>query len=57
VKQHRPQRDRPVIYVIAQQYSSATFVSFPQGKIWRAFQKWFSTLFFLLQYSSVSEIA
>ena len=53
VKPYRPQHDRLATYVIAQQYSSATFVSFPQGKIWRAFPECYSTLFFLLQYSSV----
>ena len=46
VKPYRPQHDRPATYVIAQQYSSATFVSFPKRKIWRAFQKCYSNLFF-----------
>jgi hypothetical protein len=54
VKPYRPQHDRPATCVIAQQYLPTNFVSFPQGKIWRAFQKCYSIF---PQYSSVPETA
>jgi hypothetical protein len=48
----RPHHDRPSACVIAQQYSPAIFdliaLSFPPGKIWRAFQKCYLVVYFLL---------
>jgi hypothetical protein len=42
----RPQHDCLAVCVIAQQYSSATYVSFPRVTMWRPFQKCYSVSIF-----------